>query len=92
VTGRQIGQVPTPWPSWLIAAHPTRAAPAAVRAFLAGLSTHVRAFASREARAGPSVAFVVDKFGYAEADVKVRGCGLFPFFRIRVLNGCAGVA
>ncbi|KAJ8587774.1 periplasmic binding protein-like II [Rhizopogon salebrosus TDB-379] len=67
---RFIGQVPTPWPSWLIAAHPTRAAPDAVRAFLDGLSRHVRAFASPEARAGPSVRFVMEKFGYAEADVK----------------------
>ncbi|KAG1737337.1 periplasmic binding protein-like II [Suillus lakei] len=67
---RFIGQVPTPWPSWLIAAHPTRAKPAAVRAFLDNLSRHVRAFASTEARAGPSAKFVMDTFGYAETDVK----------------------
>ncbi|KAG1823931.1 uncharacterized protein BJ212DRAFT_1444820 [Suillus subaureus] len=67
---RFIGQVPTPWPSWLIAAHPTRGEPAAVRTFLNNLSRHVRAFASAEARAGPSVKFVMDTFGYPETDVK----------------------
>lgn len=67
---RFIGQVPTPWPSWLIAAHPTRGEPAAVRTFLNNLSHHVRAFASKEARAGPSVKFVMDTFGYPETDVK----------------------
>jgi hypothetical protein len=67
---RFIGQVPTPWPSWLIAAHPTRGEPAAVRTFLNNLSRHVRAFASTEARAGPSVKFVMDTFGYPETDVK----------------------
>jgi len=67
---RFIGQVPTPWPSWLIAAHPTRAEPAAVRTFLNNLSRHVRAFASAEARAGPSVKFVMDTFSYPETDVK----------------------
>ncbi|KAG1766832.1 periplasmic binding protein-like II [Suillus placidus] len=67
---RFIGQVPTPWPSWLIAAHPTRGEPVAVRTFLDNLSRHVRAFASAEARAGPSVKFVMDTFGYPETDVK----------------------
>ncbi|ETW83162.1 hypothetical protein HETIRDRAFT_316275 [Heterobasidion irregulare TC 32-1] len=69
---RFIGSVPTPWPSWLIAAHPshTRAPPDALRTFLSALSAHVRAFDSAEARAGADVAFITDKFGYPEEDVK----------------------
>jgi len=69
----------------MIAAHPTRAAPDAVRSFLDGLSGHVRAFASHEARAGPSVKFVMDKFGYDEADVKVCASGVFLSPRFEVL-------
>ncbi|KAH0833041.1 hypothetical protein J3R83DRAFT_12032 [Lanmaoa asiatica] len=67
---RFIGEVPTPWPSWLIAAHPTRTAPFDVREFLDTLSGHVRTFASPEHRAGPSVAFIQQTFGYPEEDVK----------------------
>lgn len=64
--------MPTPWPSWLIAAHPTRAPAEALRPFLATLSEHVRAFDAAEQRAGPDVAFIKDKFGYPEADIQVR--------------------
>ncbi|OJT07379.1 hypothetical protein TRAPUB_1784 [Trametes pubescens] len=67
---RFIGSVPTPWPSWLIAAHPTRAPAEALRPFLATLSEHVRAFDAAEQRAGPDVAFIKDKFGYPEADIQ----------------------
>ncbi|KAF7970081.1 hypothetical protein HWV62_25064 [Athelia sp. TMB] len=68
---RFIGSVPTPWPSWLIAAHPSqdRAPPAALRTFLTTLSGYVRDFGSPEARAGPSVEFIKAKFGYPEEDV-----------------------
>ena len=66
--------MPTPWPSWLIAAHPTRAPAAALRPFLAALSGYVRAFDAPEARerGGADVAFIEDKFGYPEEDVEVR--------------------
>ncbi|KAH8117882.1 periplasmic binding protein-like II [Phellopilus nigrolimitatus] len=69
---RFIGSVPTPWPSWLIAAHPNtaRAPPAALRSFLAGLSGYVRAFDAPAAREEADVAFIKEKFGYAEADVR----------------------
>ncbi|KAI0317062.1 periplasmic binding protein-like II, partial [Amylostereum chailletii] len=69
---RFIGSVPTPWPSWLIAAHPdpTRAPPAALRAFLAALSAAVAAFDAPAARAERDVAFVRDRFGYPEEDVR----------------------
>ncbi|KAL1949528.1 hypothetical protein VTO73DRAFT_8409 [Trametes versicolor] len=67
---RFIGSVPTPWPSWLIAAHPTRAPAEALRPFLATLSEHVRAFDAAEQRAGPDVAFIKDKFGYPEPDIQ----------------------
>ncbi|KAF8206285.1 hypothetical protein K438DRAFT_2088772 [Mycena galopus ATCC 62051] len=43
---RFIGSVPTPWPSWLIAAHPTRASPEALRSFMSSLSGYVRDFNS----------------------------------------------
>ncbi|KAI0787622.1 periplasmic binding protein-like II [Fomes fomentarius] len=67
---RFIGSVPTPWPSWLIAAHPTRAPAEALTPFLATLSTYVRAFHAEENRAGPDVDFIKDKFGYPEGDIK----------------------
>ncbi|KAF9243415.1 periplasmic binding protein-like II [Melanogaster broomeanus] len=51
---RFIGDVPTPWPSWLIAAHPTRAPAPDVSAFLGTLSGYHRA--------GPSVEFIKEKF------------------------------
>ena len=67
----QIGSVPTPWPSWLIAAHPTRAPASALTPFLTTLSTYVRTFDSAAQRAGPDVAFIKDKFGYPEEDITV---------------------
>lgn len=68
---RFIGSVPTPWPSWLIAAHPDpkRAPPEAVSKFLATLTTYVRAFDSPEKRASENVSFIKDKFGYPEEDI-----------------------
>ena len=63
--------MPTPWPSWLIAAHPERASADALREFLGTLSTYVREFNSRESRAGPNVHFIKDKFGYPEEDIQV---------------------
>jgi len=69
---RFIGSVPTPWPSWLIAAHPssTRAPPDVLRNFLATLSKYVRSFSDVSNRAGPSLEFIKDKFGYPEEDIK----------------------
>ncbi|KAH7884436.1 periplasmic binding protein-like II [Phlebopus sp. FC_14] len=63
-------RVPTPWPSWLIAAHPTRAPALAVQEFLSSLSGYVRSFSSAEQRAEPSVEFIKETFGYPEADVR----------------------
>ena len=74
----QIGSVPTPWPSWMIAAHPTRASDDALRTFLDGLSGHVRTFNSEEKRAKDDVEFIKDKFGYPEEDIKVRRSLLGP--------------
>ncbi|KAI0043812.1 hypothetical protein FA95DRAFT_1627735 [Auriscalpium vulgare] len=70
--GRFIGSVPTPWPSWLIAAHPSpdRAPPDALRVFLHGLSSYVRAFDSEEKRESADVEFIKGKFGYPEEDIK----------------------
>ncbi|PCH42183.1 periplasmic binding protein-like II [Wolfiporia cocos MD-104 SS10] len=67
---RFIGSVPTPWPSWLIAAHPTRASAEALRTFLTTLTTYVRAFDALDARAGPDVAFIQERFGYPKGDVE----------------------
>jgi len=67
---RFIGSVPTPWPSWLIAASPTRASPAFLQTFLQTLTRYVGEFGSADARAGSSVNFIKDNFGYPEEDIK----------------------
>ncbi|KIP07629.1 hypothetical protein PHLGIDRAFT_411239 [Phlebiopsis gigantea 11061_1 CR5-6] len=66
---RFIGSVPTPWPSWMIAAHPTRAPADGLRVFLEKLSGYVRAFDSQENREKADVEFIKDKFGYPEEDI-----------------------
>ncbi|KAG6334413.1 hypothetical protein ID866_4682, partial [Astraeus odoratus] len=67
---RFIGAVPTPWPSWLIAAHPERASTEELKAFLSSLTRYVQEFQKPESRAGPSVEFIKRVFGYPEEDVK----------------------
>lgn len=69
----QIGSVPTPWPSWMIAAStdPERAPIEALKSFLSKLTTYVRSFDSEEKRAKDDVEFIKDKFGYPEDDVVV---------------------
>lgn len=66
---RFIGSVPTPWPSWLIAAQPSVSS-AELRQFLKTLSTYVRDFDSAENRAQKNVDFIKSKFGYAEEDIQ----------------------
>ncbi|RXW18130.1 hypothetical protein EST38_g7713 [Candolleomyces aberdarensis] len=66
----QIGSVPTPWPSWLIAAHPERASAEAVTDILQRLTTFVREFDSEEKRKQDNVDFIKDKFGYPEEDIR----------------------
>ncbi|KAI0035401.1 periplasmic binding protein-like II [Vararia minispora EC-137] len=69
---RFIGSVPTPWPSWMIAAHPspTRAPSDALRTFLHALSSYVTKFDAPEARETADVEFIKATFGYPEEDVK----------------------
>jgi len=67
---RFIGSVPTPWPSWLIAAHPTRATTDALSTFITDLSGYVRAFDSEENRKTADVEFIKAKFGYPEEDIR----------------------
>jgi len=69
---RFIGSVPTPWPSWMIAAHVSeeRAPSKQVREFTATLTDFVRAFDSDENRASANIEFVKAKFGYPEEDIK----------------------
>ncbi|KAJ7593329.1 periplasmic binding protein-like II [Mycena floridula] len=66
---RFIGSVPTPWPSWLIAAQP-KASTEDLTRFLASLTVHVREFDSAASRASKNVQFIKDKFGYPEEDIK----------------------
>lgn len=70
----QIGSVPTPWPSWLIAAHPSpeRTPSHELRAFLDILSTHVVAFNTPENRVAPNIAFINETFGYPAEDIRVK--------------------
>ncbi|KAH9481584.1 hypothetical protein JR316_0006111 [Psilocybe cubensis] len=67
---RFIGSVPTPWPSWLIAAHPERAKSSDAKAFLDGLTTFVNGFDSEESRSTKNVAFIEEKFGYPREDIE----------------------
>lgn len=69
---RFIGSVPTPWPSWLIAAHPSpeRAPPETLKTFLNTLSTYVRDFDSEEKRIKDDVEFIKKTWKYPEEDVK----------------------
>ncbi|TFK18119.1 hypothetical protein FA15DRAFT_675530 [Coprinopsis marcescibilis] len=67
---RFIGSVPTPWPSWLIAANPDRAQPAAVSKFLNGLTKYIREFDSKKSREKINIEFIKEKFGYPEEDIK----------------------
>ena len=77
----QIGAVPTPWPSWHVAAHPERASTTDLTTFLSTLTQHVQEFQKPESRAGPSVEFIKETFGYPEEDVKV--CVFISFMGVR---------
>ncbi|KAF5367413.1 hypothetical protein D9758_003639 [Tetrapyrgos nigripes] len=66
---RFIGSVPTPWPSWLIAAQPSISADA-LKEFLTSLSGYVRDFDSEDSRATKNVPFIKEKFGYKEEDIQ----------------------
>ncbi|KAF5327491.1 hypothetical protein D9619_004421 [Psilocybe cf. subviscida] len=67
---RFIGSVPTPWPSWLIAAHPERAQAPEATQFLAGLTKFVNDFNSEAARASKNVPFIEEHFGYPKQDIE----------------------
>ncbi|KAI0342792.1 periplasmic binding protein-like II, partial [Trametopsis cervina] len=66
-----IGSVPTPWPSWMIAAStdPKRAPSEALNTFLSKLTAYVTTFDSEEKRSKDDVEFIKEKFGYPEEDV-----------------------
>jgi len=70
---QKIGSVPTPWSSWLIAAHPSRArAPEQeVNTFLETLTQFVRSFDSAASRADADVEYIQTHFGYPAEDIKV---------------------
>jgi len=69
---RFIGSVPTPWPSWLIAAHPdpARAPPDALRTFLNTLTGYVTEFDSKEHRETKNVDFIKKTWSYPEEDIE----------------------
>ncbi|CAE6410191.1 unnamed protein product [Rhizoctonia solani] len=67
---RFIGSVLTPWPSWLIAAHPERAEPTALRNFLGTLTEYVAKFDSDEQRAQADIDYIRGRFGYPESDIR----------------------
>ncbi|KAL7417100.1 hypothetical protein BDY24DRAFT_376684 [Mrakia frigida] len=72
---RFIGSVPTPWPSWAIAASTSFLssspdAKATLRTFLSSLEAKVVEFDSPEKREKDDVDFVMKEFGYPEEDVK----------------------
>ncbi|KAF9468015.1 hypothetical protein BDZ94DRAFT_1287324 [Collybia nuda] len=69
---RFIGSVPTPWPSWMIAAHPspTRAPQDEVRVFLETLTKYICTFDSAENRARANIDFIAAKFGYPVGDIE----------------------
>ena len=72
---RFIGSVPTPWPSWAIAASTSflSSSPdskATLRTFLSSLEAKVRDFDSPEKREKDDVDYVMNEFGYPEEDVK----------------------
>jgi hypothetical protein len=62
----------TPWPSWLIAAHPSheRANPAALRNFLGQLTEYARRFDDAAQRKQADVDFIRERFGYEETDIR----------------------
>ncbi|KAG6855772.1 hypothetical protein H0H87_010981 [Tephrocybe sp. NHM501043] len=67
-----IGSVPTPWPSWLVAAHPSpeRAPVDDLRVFLERLTIYVRTFNSPESRESANIKFIEEHFGYPTADIE----------------------
>ncbi|KIO34388.1 hypothetical protein M407DRAFT_127998 [Tulasnella calospora MUT 4182] len=69
---RFIGSVPTPWPSWMIAAHtsPERCPRDNVINFVATLTSYVNDFDSEASRKGKDVEFIKKQFGYPEEDIK----------------------
>jgi len=68
---RFIGSVPTPWPSWMIAAHtsPTRAPPGAVRSFLDALTPFATNFNLQSNKETVDVEYIKAQFHYAEEDI-----------------------
>jgi hypothetical protein len=86
----KIGSVPTPWSSWLIAAHPSRArAPEEeVKSFLKTLTQYVRSFDSTDSRADADVEYIKAHFGYPTEDIKV----ILITFLLNLLTSSLGMA
>jgi len=64
-----IGSVPTPWPSWMIAATPN-ASSSQLSSFLEQLSQAVQEFDRPESRQGSNIDFIIKEFGYDRQDVQ----------------------
>lgn len=82
----QIGSVLTPWPSWLIAAHPStdRVPIGDLNKFLKTLSTYVSLFKLAENRTS-TLEFIKDKFGYQAEDIKVRSSLRMYIYSVKML-------
>jgi len=66
---RFIGNIHTPWPSWMITATPNSDTKK-LKTFLSRLSTSVCNFDSEESRRGSNIDFIKKTLGYPEADIK----------------------
>ena len=75
----QIGSVPTPWHSWMIASHndQNRAPDSEVSTFITELSKYVTEFDSPAKREKDDVEFIREKFEYKEEDIRVSGAASF---------------
>lgn len=82
----QIGSVLTPWPSWLIAAHPStdRVPIGDLNKFLKTLSTYVSLFKLAKNRTS-TLEFIKDKFGYQAEDIKVRSSLRMYIYSVKIL-------
>ena len=84
--------MPTPWSSWMIAAHPsrTRALEEEVKSFLKFLTQHVRSFDSVDSRAGADVEYIKTHFGYLAEDIKVTFITIALIMLLTSLLGMVG--
>ncbi|BGO95950.1 hypothetical protein NBRC10512_005466 [Rhodotorula toruloides] len=72
---RFIGNVPTPWHSWVVVATPSTTSSSSplrslLESFLSNLTSSIHSFDAADARASSSKEFIKGHFGYPDEDVK----------------------